>query len=125
MANGTTSLRASSATQFPIQTCQQLAQKQSAVQHVPNSRQSRQHSSVTAVLPLRVNGGRSRVAPSNFPSFSTRARYSGASTGAGGGFSPIIATALAGAMGGTAGLSMMMILLALITFTATLCARET
>jgi len=43
----------------------------------------------------------------------------------GGGFSPIIATALAGAMGGTAGLSMMMILLALITFTATLCARET
>jgi len=28
-------------------------------------------------------------------------------------------------MGGTAGLSMMMILLALITFTATLCARET
>jgi len=63
--------------------------------------------------------------------FGTRVRYSGASFGfqaaaaIGGGFSPIIATALAGTMGGTAGVSMMLILLALITFIATLCARET
>jgi MFS transporter, MHS family, shikimate and dehydroshikimate transport protein len=63
--------------------------------------------------------------------FATRVRYSGASTGfqlsaaLGGGFSPVIATALAGTMGGTAGVSMMLILLALITFIAALCARET
>jgi MHS family shikimate/dehydroshikimate transporter-like MFS transporter len=63
--------------------------------------------------------------------FGTRVRYSGASFGfqtaaaLGGGFSPIIATALAGTMGGTAGVSMMLILLALITFAAALCARET
>ena len=63
--------------------------------------------------------------------FGTRVRYSGASLGfqvaaaLGGGFSPIIATALAGTMGGTAGVSMMLILLALITFAATVCARET
>jgi hypothetical protein len=43
----------------------------------------------------------------------------------GGGFSPIIATALAGYMGGTAGVSMMLILLASITFISTLFARET
>jgi MHS family shikimate/dehydroshikimate transporter-like MFS transporter len=43
----------------------------------------------------------------------------------GGGFAPLIATALAAYMGGTAGVSMMLILLALITFTATLFARET
>jgi MFS family permease len=50
----------------------------------------------------------------------------------GGGFSPIIATALAGYMGGTAGASMMLILLASITFIlasitfiATLFATET
>jgi MHS family shikimate/dehydroshikimate transporter-like MFS transporter len=58
-------------------------------------------------------------------------RYSGASFGfqlsaaLGGGFSPIIATALAGYMGGTAGVSMMLILLASITFIATLFATET
>ena len=63
--------------------------------------------------------------------FGTRVRYSGASFGfqlsaaLGGGFSPIIATALAGYMGGTAGVSMMLILLALITFIATLFATET
>jgi hypothetical protein len=60
-----------------------------------------------------------------------RVRYSGASFGfqlsaaLGAGFSPIIATALAGYMGGTAGVSMMLILLASITFIATLFARET
>jgi MFS transporter, MHS family, shikimate and dehydroshikimate transport protein len=63
--------------------------------------------------------------------FGTRVRYSGASLGfqlsaaLGGGFAPIIATALAGYMGGTAGVSMMLILLASITFIATLFAKET
>jgi MFS transporter, MHS family, shikimate and dehydroshikimate transport protein len=63
--------------------------------------------------------------------FDTPVRYSGASLGfqlsaaLGGGFSPIIATALAGYMGGTAGVSMMLILLASITFIATLFAKET
>src|SRR3984893_7081703 len=63
--------------------------------------------------------------------FGTRVRYTGASFGfqlsaaLGGGFSPLIATALAGYMGGTAGVSMMLILLAAITFIATLFATET
>jgi MHS family shikimate/dehydroshikimate transporter-like MFS transporter len=63
--------------------------------------------------------------------FGTRVRYSGASFGfqasaaIGGGFSPIIATALAGYLGGTAGVSLMLILLAMITFVAALFARET
>jgi len=63
--------------------------------------------------------------------FGTRVRYTGISFGCqvaaalGGGLSPIIATALAGYMGGTAGVSVMLILLALITFAGALCARET
>ena len=63
--------------------------------------------------------------------FGTRVRYSGASFGfqlsaaLGGGFSLIIATSLAGYMGSTAGVSMMLILLASITFIATLFATET
>jgi MHS family shikimate/dehydroshikimate transporter-like MFS transporter len=63
--------------------------------------------------------------------FGTNARYTGASFGfqvsaaIGGGFAPIIAAALAGYMGGTAGVSIMLILLALITLVATLFARET
>ena len=63
--------------------------------------------------------------------FGTRVRYTGASLGCqlsaaiGGGLSPIIATALAARMGGTAGVSVMLILLAAITFVATLFARET
>jgi MFS transporter, MHS family, shikimate and dehydroshikimate transport protein len=58
-------------------------------------------------------------------------RYTGASFGfqlsaaLGGGFSPLIATALASYMGGTAGVSLMLILLAAITFIATLFAPET
>ena len=43
----------------------------------------------------------------------------------GGGFAPILATALAAYTGGTAGVSIMLILLALVTLTATLFARET
>jgi len=63
--------------------------------------------------------------------FGTRVRYTGASFGfqlsaaLGGGFSPLIATALVGYMGGTAGVSLMLILLAAITFIATLFATET
>lgn len=63
--------------------------------------------------------------------FGTRVRYGGASFGfqlsaaLGGGFAPIIATALAGYLGGTAGVSVMLIALALITFVATLFAKET
>jgi MHS family shikimate/dehydroshikimate transporter-like MFS transporter len=63
--------------------------------------------------------------------FGARVRYSGASFGfqvsaaIGGGFAPLIATALAGYFGGTAGVSIMMILLALITLGAAIAARET
>ena len=63
--------------------------------------------------------------------FGARVRYSGASFGfqasaaIGGGFAPIIATALAGYFGGTAGVSVMLILLAAITLVAALFARET
>jgi MHS family shikimate/dehydroshikimate transporter-like MFS transporter len=63
--------------------------------------------------------------------FGPRVRYSGASFGfqvaaaIGGGFSPIIATALVGYFGGTAGVSVMMIGIALITLWAALVARET
>ena len=63
--------------------------------------------------------------------FGTQVRYSGASFGfqvsaaIGGGFAPIIATALAAYTGGTAGVSIMLILLALVTLSATIFARET
>jgi MFS transporter, MHS family, shikimate and dehydroshikimate transport protein len=63
--------------------------------------------------------------------FGARVRYSGASFGfqvsaaLGGGFAPIIATALVGYFGGTSGVSIMMIGLAVITLIAALVARET
>jgi MFS transporter, MHS family, shikimate and dehydroshikimate transport protein len=63
--------------------------------------------------------------------FGSRVRYSGASIGfqvsaaIGGGFAPIFATAMAGYFGGTTGVSIMMIVLALITLAAALAARET
>ncbi|HXW65571.1 MAG TPA: MFS transporter [Burkholderiaceae bacterium] len=63
--------------------------------------------------------------------FGTSVRYTGASFGfqvsaaLGGGLSPIIATALVGHFGGTAGVSVMLMVLAVITFVATLLARET
>jgi MFS transporter, MHS family, shikimate and dehydroshikimate transport protein len=63
--------------------------------------------------------------------FGPRVRYSGASFGfqvsaaIGGGFAPIMATAMAGYFGGTTGVSIMMIVLALITLAAALAARET
>lgn len=63
--------------------------------------------------------------------FGAQVRFTGASLGfqvaaaIGGGFAPVIAAALAGYLGGTAGVSIMLILLALITLTATLFAHET
>src|ERR1700752_3887642 len=61
--------------------------------------------------------------------FGARVRYSGASFGfqasaaIGGGFAPIIATAMAGYFGGTGGVSIMMIALATITLIAAIAAR--
>jgi MHS family shikimate/dehydroshikimate transporter-like MFS transporter len=58
-------------------------------------------------------------------------RYTGASLGfqvaaaIGGGLSPILATSLTSSFGGTAGVSVLLIMLASITLVATLCARET
>jgi MHS family shikimate/dehydroshikimate transporter-like MFS transporter len=63
--------------------------------------------------------------------FGTKVRYTGASLGfqvaaaIGGGLSPILATSLTQSFGGTAGVSVLLIMLASITFIATLCARET
>jgi MFS transporter, MHS family, shikimate and dehydroshikimate transport protein len=63
--------------------------------------------------------------------FGANVRYSGASLGfqvaaaIGGGFAPVIAAALAAYFGGTAGVSIMLILLALATLVAALFARET
>ncbi len=63
--------------------------------------------------------------------FGTRVRYTGASLGfqlaaaIGGGLTPLFATSLANYTGGTAGVSLMLILLAAITFVAALCAPET
>jgi MHS family shikimate/dehydroshikimate transporter-like MFS transporter len=94
---------------------------------------------VTAVVVLTIavalNFGHGLMfAPEStyFPElFGAEVRYSGASFGfqlsaaIGGGFAPLIATALAGYTGSTAGVSIMLILLALITLTAALFARET
>jgi MFS transporter, MHS family, shikimate and dehydroshikimate transport protein len=63
--------------------------------------------------------------------FGTRVRYTGASLGfqlsaaIGGGLSPVLATSLAGYSGGTAGVSLLLIALAVVTFIAALFARET
>jgi MHS family shikimate/dehydroshikimate transporter-like MFS transporter len=63
--------------------------------------------------------------------FGTKVRYTGASLGfqvaaaIGGGLAPILATSLTSSFGGTAGVSLLLILLASITLIATLCARET
>jgi MFS transporter, MHS family, shikimate and dehydroshikimate transport protein len=63
--------------------------------------------------------------------FGTKVRYTGASLGfqvaaaIGGGLAPILATSLTSSMGGTAGVSVLLILLALITLTATFYSRET
>jgi MFS transporter, MHS family, shikimate and dehydroshikimate transport protein len=63
--------------------------------------------------------------------FGTKVRYTGASLGfqvaaaIGGGLSPVLATSLTQSFGGTAGVSVLLIMLASITFVATLLARET
>jgi MHS family shikimate/dehydroshikimate transporter-like MFS transporter len=63
--------------------------------------------------------------------FGPNVRYSGASFGfqvsaaIGGGFAPIMATAMVGYFGGTTGVSIMMIILALFTLAAALAAPET
>ncbi len=88
---------------------------------------------LTVVVALNLGHGLMFAPESTyFPElFGPSVRYSGASFGfqvsaaIGGGFAPIIATALAAYMGGTAGVSIMLILLAMITLVATLCARET
>jgi len=90
---------------------------------------------IFAAVMIAMNFGHGMMfAPEScyFPElFGPRVRYSGASFGfqvsaaIGGGFAPIIATALAGYLGGTSGVSIMMIVLALITLMAALAARET
>ncbi|MGA7790735.1 MAG: MFS transporter, partial [Xanthobacteraceae bacterium] len=88
---------------------------------------------VTMVVALNLRHGLMFAPESTyFPElFGPSVRYSGASLGfqvsaaIGGGFAPIIATALAAYTGGTAGVSIMLILLAAVTLVATLFARET
>jgi MFS transporter, MHS family, shikimate and dehydroshikimate transport protein len=88
---------------------------------------------LTIVIALNLGHGLMFAPESTyFPElFGPQVRYSGASLGfqlsaaIGGGFAPIIATALAAYTGGTAGVSIMLILLALITLIAALAARET
>jgi MHS family shikimate/dehydroshikimate transporter-like MFS transporter len=88
---------------------------------------------LTVVIALNLGHGLMFAPESTyFPElFGAHLRYTGASSGfqvaaaLGGGFAPIIAAALAAYMGGTAGVSIMLILLALITLVATLAARET
>ncbi len=63
--------------------------------------------------------------------FGTRVRYTGASSGfqvaaaIGGGLSPVLAASLSSSLGGTAGVSLLLIMLAAITLLATLFAPET
>lgn len=88
---------------------------------------------LTVIVALNLGHGLMFAPESTyFPElFGANVRYSGASLGfqvsaaIGGGFAPLIATALAAYLGGTGGVSIMLILLALITLVATLFARET
>jgi MFS transporter, MHS family, shikimate and dehydroshikimate transport protein len=88
---------------------------------------------ITMVIALNLGHGLMFAPESTyFPElFGPNVRYSGASFGfqisaaIGGGFAPIIATALAAYTGSTAGVSIMLILLALVTLTAALFAHET
>jgi len=88
---------------------------------------------LTVVIALNFGHGLMFAPESTyFPElFGPQVRYSGASLGfqvaaaIGGGFAPIIAAALAVYTGGTAGVSIMLILLALVTLVAALFARET
>ncbi len=90
---------------------------------------------VTTAIIIAMNFGHGMMfglESAYFPElFGSRVRYSGASFGfqvaaaLGGGFAPIIATALAGYFGGTAGVSIMMIGIACLTLWAAIAARET
>ncbi len=90
---------------------------------------------VTMAIVIAMNFGHGMMfglESTYFPElFGPRVRYSGASFGfqvaaaIGGGFSPIIATGLVGYFGGTAGVSVMMIGIALLTLWAAYAARET
>jgi MHS family shikimate/dehydroshikimate transporter-like MFS transporter len=97
--------------------------------------ESRSAALVTTAVIVAMNFGHGMMfgpESSYFPElFGSRVRYSGASFGfqvsaaIGGGFAPIVATAMVGYFGGTTGVSVMMIILALITLAAALAARET
>jgi MHS family shikimate/dehydroshikimate transporter-like MFS transporter len=90
---------------------------------------------ITAAIIVALNLGHGTMfglQSTFFPElFSTRVRYTGASFGfqvaaaLGGGLSPILATFLQDQTGGTAGVSLLLIGIALITLIATLFARET
>ena len=88
---------------------------------------------LTVIVALNLGHGLMFAPESTyFPElFGAHVRYSGASFGfqvaaaIGGGIAPLIATALTSRTGGTAGVSIMLILLAMITLAATLFARET
>jgi MHS family shikimate/dehydroshikimate transporter-like MFS transporter len=97
--------------------------------------ESRSEALIFAAIMIAMNFGHGMMfGPEScyFPElFGPRVRYSGASFGfqvsaaIGGGFAPIVATAMVGYFGGTTGVSIMMIVLALITLCAALAARET
>jgi MHS family shikimate/dehydroshikimate transporter-like MFS transporter len=90
---------------------------------------------ITTAIMIAMNFGHGMMfGPESayFPElFGPGVRYSGASFGfqvsaaIGGGFAPIIATAMVGYLGGTTGVSLMMIGLALFTLAAALAAPET
>ncbi|MBX9711293.1 MAG: MHS family MFS transporter [Xanthobacteraceae bacterium] len=90
---------------------------------------------ITLAIVIAMNFGHGMmfgIESAYFPElFGPRVRYTGASFGfqvsaaLGGGFAPIIATALVGYFGGSTGVSVMMIAIALITLSAALAARET
>jgi MHS family shikimate/dehydroshikimate transporter-like MFS transporter len=96
---------------------------------------SKDPATVTWAIIIGLNFGHGLMfAPESayFPElFGARVRFTGASFGfqasaaIGGGFAPIIATWLAAYMGGTVGVSLMLILLALLTLVAALFAHET
>ncbi len=88
---------------------------------------------LTIVVALSLGHGLMFAPESSyFPElFGTNVRYSGATLGfqvsaaLGGGFAPIIATAIVGMLGGTIGVSIMLVMLGIITLAATLFAHET
>ncbi|HVX76965.1 MAG TPA: MFS transporter [Bradyrhizobium sp.] len=97
--------------------------------------ESRSAAIVLIAIMIAMNFGHGLMFASEsayFPElFGPRVRYSGATFGfqlsaaIGGGFAPIIATAMAGYIGGTTGVSIMLVILGLITLAAALAARET